>query len=86
MRPTPAILRRLSGVIGFLVFVLLLVAVGVLVFLPLGPLGETWSRVLICVVGAAAYFPATFLHNRLATFLTGESSSSHEKPSDQNET
>ncbi len=86
VRPTPAILRRVSGVIGFLLFVVLLVAAG-LVFAPLARLlGDTWRWVLTCVVGVVAYFPAVFLHNRLATFLTREASPSHEKPSDQNET
>ena len=73
-RPTPAVLRRLCGVIGVLLF-LLLYGVGHLMLAPL--LGD-WGGVLAIVV---ALVVAVFLHDRIASFLAEEASLNHEKPS-----
>ena len=76
VRPTPATLRRLCEAVGCLLF-LLLYGVGHLVLTP--PLGD-WGGVLAAVV---ALVVAAFLHDRLASFLTGETSPSALRPGDE---
>lgn len=85
VKPTPAFMRRLSAITGFLLFVLLLLA-GLRLLATLAPgLGDTWRWVLILVIGVVACFPTVILYDRFARFLTRDASPGCEEPFDRGE-